>query len=227
MCDGGAVRETVSEATESGLHAGPGSHGTALPSPVPADLEAATDVSLASGPMARSSVVASPSCAEGTAAGDSALLTSLPARPSAEDSPAEKASVGPSADDPPNADGNKSALVDNRPAYQPPSGTHSAQPEDGGAVRSITGEQTRVPLPRAVAWEVPAGKPSPAVLHAAQPPRQTSGERDRSLGVSHAPPGQVSASQPAAEAAHAPPAQRNAATSPVRDVLLPHDYADR
>jgi len=225
VCEGGAVSEIVSEATETDLQSAPASHGTMLPSLAPAESEAVTDVSLAAGPELNGSCVALPLRAEETAADDNSLLTSLPAPPSA-GSPAEKAKSRPPADDPPNADGHKSPLVDSRPAYQSPSNTHPAQPEDGGAVRSTAEEQTRGLLPRAVAWEVPAGRPSPAASHAVQP-RQSPGGRDRSVGVGHAPPSQVSASQPAAEGVHAPPVQRDAATSPVRDMLLPTDYADR
>ena len=212
----------VAEATEADSQAGLANPGTRQPSLMPADAEAATDGSLTTGPMVTGSRVESPLRAAGTAASPSAPLSSLPA-----DSLAENASLGPPACSLANAHGNYVPAKDSRPAYQSPSNTHPAQPEDGRAVRSTAEEQTRVHLPRAGAWEVPAGRPSLAVSHAQQPPLQTSGGRDWSAGVGHAPSSQGSAPQLAAEGAPVPPVQRDAATSPVRNVLPPSDFADR
>ncbi len=215
----------VLEASEADSDAGLPSRGTMLSSAVPADSEAATNASPTAEPMVDDSRVASPSCAEETAADEDTLLTSLPAELLAEEP--EEGSPACSLPDADNDCDGCVPLVDSSSAYQPPPSTHPAQPEDGGAVRSTAEKHTRVLLPRAVAWEVPASGPSLAASHAVQLPRQTPAGQGRPVGVSHAPPSQVSASQPAAEGVHMPPVQRDAATSPVRDVLLPHDYADR
>ena len=181
--------------------------------------------SLTMGPVVNGSREALPSCAEETPAVESAQLTSEPARHVA-DSLAEKVSTSPRACDRPDADGNSFSPTASRAVHQSPDGIHPAQPEEDGAARSAATQQIGA-LPHAVAWEVPAGGPSLAVSHALQPAHQTPGGRDRSAGIGHGPQRQVSASQPAAEGVHAPPVQRDAATSPVRDVLPPYDFTDR
>ena len=214
--DGGAISEVVSEATEAGLQAGLASHGTMLAPPVAADSEAVTGVSLTARPTVSSSCVASPSCAEETAAVEGALLTSLPAEPSAEKAASESLACSVRI-----ADSNSIPFVDGRPAHQYPLNTHTAQPPEGAA------KQQTCAVPRAVAWEVPAGSPSLAASHALQSLHQTPGGRDGSVGVGRAPPSRVTAPQPAEEGVRVPPVQRDAATSPVRDVVLPYDIADR
>lgn len=241
VCDGGFIREVVSEAAELSLSDDPAPNGTMpLPSQL-AHADTVRNLSLPAATAAASDRRKPPTRADGTNSVDSMSSTAPEAPPTAGE-PAladgiTAALPGGSAPDmlPSTDPGADSRPIDQLPS---PSDVHTEEPEQGGVEQTACSkaersagcrhfDAVRAVLPRAVAWEVPARSPSQAVPDAGQVPRQCTGEGRQLTGGGDGPLNRISAWQTAVGGQQTPPAQSKAAPLPGGGGMPSFNSADR